>query len=59
MYCEVSSRHRSSQLFLATQIRDLADLRGKAVVTIEPYVNRLYKNHQIVATDKEGVFLLH
>lgn len=39
---------------LDTQISDIVDLRGKAVVTIKPYVDRLYTNHRIVATDKEG-----
>ena len=39
---------------LDTQISDIIDLRGKAVVTIEPYIDRLYSNHRIVATDKEG-----
>lgn len=43
-------------LVACVQISDIADLRGKAVVTIEPYIHRLYANHRIVATDKEGLF---
>lgn len=40
------------------QISDVNDLRGKAVVTVAPYVDRLYSNHRIVATDKEGTCAL-
>jgi hypothetical protein len=43
---------------LDVKISKIDDLRGKSVVTLRPYVNRLYDNFRVIATDKEGVCLL-
>jgi Ligand-gated ion channel len=42
---------------LDTKISKIDDLRGKAVVTIQPYLDRLYQNHRIAASASEGAHL--
>ena len=44
---------------LDTSIRTIADLRGKAVATAPPYVNRLQENHHITASASDGVHPPH
>jgi hypothetical protein len=39
---------------LTTPIRTVGELRGKSVVSLEPYIQRLYDNHGLSATDREG-----
>jgi len=40
---------------LDTNIRSVKDLRGKAVITIPPYLKRLAKNFHINATAEKGM----
>jgi len=39
---------------LDTTIQSISDLRGKAVATVEPYINRLSRNHNIAGSSADG-----
>eukprot|EP00892_Ulva_mutabilis_P006137 jgi/Ulvmu1/3896/UM018_0117.1 len=39
---------------LDTPMSNVADLRGKTVATVEPYLERLYRNHHIIASTSDG-----